>query len=227
MKLKKCELIQSTICFLGHVISHGKVEKSLHLVEAIASAEVPKTMSQLRSFMGLANYHRKFIKGFSKIAASLNKHLSGTSKNVLLSEEANEANELTNVDNVLSLPEFELPFILYTDASENCIGTDLLQEIEGIERPIALFSRTMNEAERIYDTSQKELLAIVKAVEHFQLFLFRKKFKIRTYHAPLLSIKTNANPSGRLSRWLDHLSIYTFEIEHKKGADNLLADVLS
>ena len=59
------------------------------------------------------------------------------------------------------------------------------------------------------------------------MFLLRKKFKIRTDHAPLLSIKTNANPSGSLARWLDHLSIYTFEIEHKKGAGNLLADALS
>ena len=71
------------------------------------------------------------------------------------------------------------------------------------------------------------MLAIVKAVEHFRLFLFRKKFKIRTDNAPLLSIKTNTNPSGRLARWLNHLSIYTFEIEHKRGADNLLAEALS
>ena len=104
-------------------------------------------MTQLRGFMGLANYYRKFIKGFSKIEAPLNKHLSGTSKNVLLSEEAKEAfeklkRELTNVDNVLSLPEFELPFILETDASDNCIGAAILQEIECIERPIAFFSRT-------------------------------------------------------------------------------------
>ena len=82
----------------------------------------------------------------------------------------------------------------------------------------------MNDAEKNYDTSQKELLAILKAVEHFRVFLFRTKFKIRTDHFPLTSIKTNTNPSGRLARWLDHLSMYTFEIEHKKGTDNLLAD---
>ena len=135
MKLKKYEFIQSKIRFLGHVISHGKVEKSFHLVAAIASADVPKTMTQLRRFMGLANYYRKFIKGFSKIAAPLNKLPSGTSKNVLLSEEAKEAfqklkRELKNVDNVLSLPEFELPFILETDASDKCKGAALLQEKE-------------------------------------------------------------------------------------------------
>ena len=123
--------------------------------------------------------------------------------------------------------DFDLPFVLETDASDNCMCAALLQEIEGVERPIAFFSRTMNDAERTYDTSQKELLAIVKAVEHFRLFLFRTKFKIRTDHAPLTSIKINSNPSGRLARLLDHLSMHTFEIEHKKGTDNLLADALS
>ena len=229
VKLKKCEFLQSTIRFFGHVISHGKVEKSLHLVKAIASAEVPKTMTQLRSFMGLASYFRKFIKGFSKFAAPLKKHLNVTGKNVLLSEDAKEAFEKLKQEltNVLALPDFDLPFILETDASDNCIGAAQLQEIEGVKRTIAFLSRKMNDAERNYDTSQKELLAIVKAVEHFRLFLLRTKFKIRTDHAPLTSIKTNANPSRRLARWLDHLSMYTFEIEHKKGTDNLLTDALS
>ena len=91
------------------------MEKSQHLVEAIASAELPKTMRQLRGFMGLANYYRKFIKEFAKIAAPLNKHLNNTDKIVLLSGEACKAfekqiQELTDTDNILSLPDFQLPF---------------------------------------------------------------------------------------------------------------------
>ena len=84
IKLKKCEFIKSRIRFLGHVISFGQVEKSQHLVESIAMAELPRTMRQLRGFMGLANYYRMFIKNFAKIAAPLNKHLNNTDKNVLL-----------------------------------------------------------------------------------------------------------------------------------------------
>ena len=96
-------------------------------MEAIAAAELPKTMRQLRGFMGLANYYRKFIKGFAKIAAPLNIHLINTEKAVMLDDEAEKAlvklkSELTNMDNVLSLPDFELPFILETDASDECIG---------------------------------------------------------------------------------------------------------
>ena len=100
------------------------------MVEAISIAELPKTMTQLRSFMGLANYYRKFIKNFAKIAAPLNRHLNNTDKNVLLTEDAIEAfeklkQELTDMDNVLSLPNFDLPFILETDAIDDCIGAAL------------------------------------------------------------------------------------------------------
>ena len=91
---------------MGHIISHGQVKKSKHLVEAIATAELPKTMRQLRGFMGLANYYRKFIKNFAKIAAPLNKHLNNIEKTVLLPDDAIKAfetlkQELTNMDNIL------------------------------------------------------------------------------------------------------------------------------
>ena len=111
-------------------------------------------MRQLRGFMDLANYFRKFIKGFAKIAAPLNKHLNSTDKNVFMSEDACEGfeklkAELTNVDNILSLPDFELPLILETDASDECIGAALMQRIDGKDHPIAFFSRSMTSAERI------------------------------------------------------------------------------
>ena len=199
------------------MISHGQVEKSQHLVEAIASAELPKTIRQLRGFMGLANYYRKFIKGFAKTAAPLNKHLNNTDKAFLLTDEAEKAfeklkSELTNMDNVLSLPDFESPFILETDASDDCIGAALMQRIEGKDLPIAFYSRAMTSAEKNYDTSQKELLAVIKSVEHFRQFLYGKEFVIKTDHHPLTSIATKSKPSVRLWRWLSKLADYQFKI---------------
>ena len=90
-------------------------------------------MRQLRGFRGLANYYRKFIKNFVKIAAPLNKHLNARDKAVLLSDDATKAferlkQELTNMDYVLSLPDFDLTFILETDASDNCLGAALIQK---------------------------------------------------------------------------------------------------
>ena len=114
IKIKKCEFIKPIIKFLGHLISHGQVEKRQHLVEANATAELPKTMRQLPGFMGLANYYRKFINVFAKIAARLNKNLNSTDKNVLLSEDACEAfeklkTELTNMDNILCRTTYRFP----------------------------------------------------------------------------------------------------------------------
>ena len=232
IKIKKCEFIKPSIKFLGHKISYGKVEMSQHLVEAIADAELPKTMRQLRGFMGLANYYRKFIKGFAKIASPLNKHLNNTDKAVMLSEDAKKSFEtlkleLTNMENILSLPDFNIQFILETDASDDCIGAALMQKVDNKDCPIAFFSRSMTNAEKNYDTSQKELLAVVKAVDHFRQFLYSKEFIIKTDHHPLTSITTKAKPSVRLGRWLSELADYAFKIEHKKGVDNVLADALS
>ena len=155
--------------------------------------------------MGLENYYRKFIKGFAKIAAPLNKHLNSTYKNVLVSDDAKEAfeklkSELTNMDNVLSLPDFELPLIIKTDASDKRIGIALMQRIEWKDLPIAFYSRSMTSAERNYDTSQKELLAVIKSVEHFKQFLYGKEFVIKTDHHPLTSIAKKSKPSVRFGR---------------------------
>ena len=131
------------------------------------------------------------------------------------------------MDNILSLPNFDVNFILETDASDNCTGAAPMQKIYGKECPIAFHSRTMTVAEKNYDTSQKELLAIVKSVEHFKQFLYGKELKIKTDRQPLTAIKTKSKPSIRLGRWLNNLADYSFKIEHKKGTDNILADALS
>ena len=145
-------------------------------------------------------------------------------------EDAQEAferlkKELT--DTILSLPNFDLNFLLETDASDNCIGMAPMQKIDGKECPIAFYSRTMTVAEKNYDTSQKELLAILKSVEHFKQFLYGKEFIIKTDHQPLTAIKTKAKPSIKLVRWLNDLAEYSLEIEHKEGTDKILADALS
>ena len=191
-----------------------------------------KTMRQLRGFMGLANYYRKFIKGFAKIAAPLNKHLNNTDKVVMLSDDAKKSFvtlkvELTNMENILSLPNFDIPFILESDTSDDCIGAALMQRIDDKDCPIAFYSRSMTNAEKNYDTSQEELLAVVKALDHFRQFLYGKEFIIKTDHHPLTSITTKSKPSGRLGRWFSELADYSFKIVHKKGADNVLADALS
>ena len=95
-----------------------------------------------------------------------------------------------------------MPFILETDASDDCIGAALMQRIECKDLPIAFYSRAMTNAEKNYDTSQKELLAVIKSVEHFRQFLYGKEFVIKMDHHPLKSITTKSKPPVRLGRWL-------------------------
>ena len=99
-----------------------------------------------------------------------------------------------------------------------------MHRIKGKDLPIAFYSRSMTSAERNYDTSQKELLAVIKSVEHFKQFLYGKEFVIKTDHHPLTSIAKKSKPSVRFGRWLSELADSQFKIEHKKGVENILAD---
>ena len=181
------------------------MEKSQHLVEDIASAEHPKTMRQLRGFMGLANYYRMFIKGFAKIAAPLNKHLNNTDKNVL-SEDACEAfekqkQELTDMDNILSLPDFDLPFILETDASDECIEAALMQRVEG-KTVLSLFTAKPRLVLRRIMTLVKKNYWRLSKRWSISNNSSMGKCLIKTDHHPLLSITTKSKPSVRLGRCL-------------------------
>ena len=158
--------------------------------------------------MGLANYYRKFIKGFAKIAATLNKHLNNTDKVVMLSDDAKKSFEtlkleLTNMGNILSLPNFDITFILETDASDDCIGAALMQRVDNKDCPIAFYSRSMTNAEKNYDTSQKELLTVVKAEDHFRQFLYGKEFVIKTDHHPLTSNYNKVKTIGLVRKMVE------------------------
>ena len=102
-----------------------------------------------------------------------------------------------------------------------------MQSIDGKKFPIAFYSRTMSQAKKKYVTSHKELLAIEKAVEHFQQFLYRNEFIIKTDHLTLTSIQTNSKLSARIGKWLGDLSEYNCKIDNKKGKANVFADALS
>ena len=129
---------------------------------------------------------------------------------------------------VLSLPNFELPFILTTDASDNGYGAILEQENEKGERKvIAYYSKSYTRAQKKYGTSEQELLAIVMAVEHFHTYLYGGKVKIFTDHAPLTHLANKKNPHPRMERWMLRLECYQLEFKHKPGKDNIAADMLS
>lgn len=160
VKMEKCEFAQQEIRFLGHLVSKNQVRMDPKKVQAIVDWQAPRHVKDLRSFLGLANYYRKFIAGYSKKAASLTDLLKKDAKWVW-SKQCEEAfQNLKNAiasEPILKLPDFELPFEVHTDASDKAIGGVLVQE----GHPVAFESRKLNDAEQRYSTHEKEMVAVV------------------------------------------------------------------
>ena len=128
---------------------------------------------------------------------------------------------------ILSFPNFSEPFILDTDASNTAIGAVLSQRIDGQEKVVAYASRALTKSERKYCVTRKELLAVVHFVKYFRHYLYGKRFTVRTDHGSLRWLLNFKNPEGQLARWIEVLSTYDMEIQHRPGAQHKNADALS
>jgi hypothetical protein len=209
-------------------------------VKALFAYDRPKTLKQLQGFLGLANYYRKFIESFAKHAAPLYKMMKDTPpgiKNsrvsITLDIDAEHAflylRSVLTTYPLLGLPDFARAFTLATDACEYAIGAVLSQEVESKEKPIAYFSRALSKTQRNYSTSEKELMAIVVAIEHFHEYLYGVQFVVLTDHQPLTGLfkGTNAKSVSRLARWTARLQNYSFRVQYKRGKANGNADAMS
>jgi hypothetical protein len=119
---------------------------------------------------------------------------------------------------VLAYPNFEIPFILTTDASKVAVTAILSQVQDGVENPIAYASRQLNKAERSYTASEIEMLALVWATKYFRCYLYGKKFLVRTDHSALTNLRNFAENNSRRLRWSLKLSELDFTVEHRAGS---------
>jgi hypothetical protein len=232
MKLQpdKCEFLRKEVSYLGHVIGQDGVRPDERRIEAVKDYPQPKTTRELKGFLGLAGYYRRFIPNFSKIAKPLTELLKKDAPYVW-SDKTDEAftslKTALTTEPLLQYPDFSKPFILTTDASKDAIGAVLSQGTIGKDPPIAYASRTLNRAERSYPTVEQELLAIVWGCKYDREYLFGRTFTIVTDHRPLTWIFNVKDPSSRLLRWRLKLEEYTYEVVYKKGSCNTNADALS
>ena len=198
----------------------------------IVEAPQPKTKTQLRAFLGLAGYYRRFVPSYATVAAALTDLLRKCSPNKL---EWSNAQELAfrqlkaalSSKPVLRLPDWNRQFIVRTDASDIGLGAVLLQEREDGIFPILYFSKKLNKAERNYSVGEKECLAIVWAVGKLQVYLYGRAFVIQTDHRPLLYLDQAKLTNPRVMRWALALQPYRYRTESIKGTDNVGADYLS
>lgn len=230
IQLDKCEFLKRETEFLGHIISGEGVKPNPDKIEKIISWPLPKTQKEIKQFLGLAGYYRRFIKDFSKITRPMTKYLKKEEKVNVQDHNYIQAfstlKQILSTDQVLAYPQFDNPFILTTDASDFAIGAVLSQIQDNVEKPIAFASRTLNDAETRYATIEKEALAIVWAINKFKPYLYGAKFTLLTDHKPLTFLK-NSSKNDKILRWALDLKNYSFDVLYKEGKTNVVADALS
>jgi len=226
----KSEFLKKELEYLGHIVTEKGVKPNPKKIETIKAFPMPKTRKEIKSFLGLLGYYRRFIRDFAKITKPLTQQLKGKS-DVTIDDNYIKTFEFCKTllcnDPILQYPDFTKSFILTTDASNVAIGAVLSQGTVGNDRPIAYASRTLSESETHYATIKKELLAIVWAVKYFRPYLFGNKFLLVTDHKPLVWLKNLKEPNSMLVRWKLQLLEYDCEVIYKKGSQNVVADALS
>lgn len=230
VQLDKCEFFRKEVAYLGHVITPDGVKPNPDKIYAIKNFPIPKTQTEIKSFLGLIGYYRKFIKDFAKITKPLTLCLKKDSKINIDDKYISAFNTCKNLlinSPILQYPDFSQKFILTTDASNIALGGVLSQGSIGSDKPIAFASRTLNESEQKYSTIEKELLAIVWACKYFRPYLFGRKFTIYTDHRPLVWLFNLKEPNSKLVRWRLKLEEYDYDITYKAGKTNTNADALS
>ena len=230
LKPNKCHFGQSRVNYLGHVITPEGLQPDPEKIKVVQEYPVPRTVRDIRAFMGLANYYRKFVKNFAKMASPLHDLTKKGTKFVWTStcQVAFDAlkKALTEAP-ILSYPDFTQPFLLSTDASDDALGMVLGQKQNGREVVIAYGGRKLNPAERNYSVTEREALAVVAGIKHFQHYLYGRKFTVFTDHNAVRWLMNIREPTGRLARWALVLQQYDFEIVHRAGKNNGNADALS
>ncbi len=230
LKPSKCTFFQKEVTFLGHVVSEAGVSTDPSKIEVVKDWPVPIDVKQVRSFLGLSGYYRRFIKDFAKIAAPLHKL---TRKGTLFewSEKCQAAFEtlktaLTTAP-VLGYPSCDGQYTLDTDASHQAIGSVLSQDQKGKETVIAYFSKVLKKEEKNYCITRKELLAVVESVKHFRYYIYGRPTILRTDNAAVSWLRNLKDPAGQMARWLQHLETFDLQVTHRPGYKHTNADALS
>jgi len=230
LKRKKCVFASAIVEYLGHTVGLGTVAPRMQKVEAILNFPRPADRKQLRSYLGLAGYYRKFIPHYAHIAATLT-NLLRKNASFKWSEETEAAfldlkSRLASRP-ILRPPDFTLPFAVAVDASDIAIGAVLFQTIDGIEHPVCYYSRRLNVHQHNYSTVEKEAFALLMAMRNFGVYFDNKPVTVYSDHSPLQFLHKMANHNQKLLRWALELQQFSMTIVHRPGSKNLIPDILS
>lgn len=225
LKRSKCSFAETSVSYLGHVVSGQGVAMDTSKVEAITSWPTPASVRALRGFLGLAGYYRRFIKDFGSIAAPLTGLLKKDA--FRWSSVADDAFKMLQraltTASVLALPDFTSAFIVECDASGSGIGVVLHQG----NGAITFFSRALPPRHRGLAAYERELIGLAQAVRHWHPYLWGRVFIVRTDHQPLKFILDQRLATIPQHHWVSKLLGFDFSVEYKPGRANIVADALS
>ncbi|CAM8994324.1 unnamed protein product [Rhodiola kirilowii] len=224
-KPSKCDIACSRVQYLGHLISHAGVEVDGDKIQVVKDWPTPGSIKQLRSFLGLAGYYRRFVRNHAQVSAPLTDLLrkDAYAWSPMAAEAFNALKKALATTPVLALPDFTHPFTIQTDASGSGIGAVLLQH----SRPLAYFSKKFTPTMQRSSTYNRELCALVAAVHKWRQYLLGGRFVIETDHQPLRTILTQTIHTPEQQKWIAKLMGFDFEVKYRPGRNNGPADALS
>nr|KAJ0208747.1 hypothetical protein LSAT_V11C400201640 [Lactuca sativa] len=230
LNFEKCHFMVSQGLILGHIVSKKGIEVDKAKIDFIQSLPYPTCVREVRSFLGHAGFYRRFIKDFSKITRPMCQLLQKEVDfefNEACKDAFDKLKELLTSAPIMQAPNWDLPFEIMCDASNYAIGAVLGQKNGRASHMIYYASRTLDNSQRNYSTTEKELLAIVFALEKFRQYLLGTKVIVYLDHAALKYLMTKKDAKPRLIRWILLLQEFDLEIRDKSGCENLIVDHLS
>ncbi|CAM4575830.1 unnamed protein product [Caretta caretta] len=233
VKAKKCQIGLNRVTYLGHQVGQGTISPLQAKVDAIQKWPVPKSKKQVQSFLGLADYYRRFVPHYSQIAAPLTDLTKKKQPNAVqwtgkCQKAFNKLKATLMSDPVLRAPDFDKPFLVTTDASERGVGAVLMQKGPDREfHPVVFLSKKLSERESNWSVTEKECYAIVYALEKLRPYVWGRRFHLQTDHAALKWLHTVKETNKKLLRWSLALQDFDFDVQHISGVSNKVADALS
>ena len=230
MKKSKCKFFLKEIQYLGHILSATGICPLPSKTHAIRNMNPPTTPKQVRAFLGLVGYYRKFIGGFAQLAKPLTL-LTRQRVKFEWTPQHQEAfihlKEAIVQAPILHYPNPNKPYIVYTDASDDACGAQLSQEHEGTKFPIAFLSHTFSETQHKWSTTEQEAFGVYYAITKWNYYLQGAKIIVRNDHKPLAKFLNGKNANNKVNRWSLELATYNITFEWISGTQNKAVDCLS
>ncbi len=232
VKKNKCVFGKRKLEFLGHLIGNGVVSVPETRVRAILEHPLPRSRKQLRGFLGLVGFYRRFVRGIHRWTSALTPHTSGSGTGRIewtgpMKEAFRKLCHVLSDSVVLCVPQRSDNFVLECDACSSGVGA-VLSVVRGEEtRPVAFFSHQLKGAQMRYSAQELECLAVVEAITHFAYYLYGASFTVLTDHRGLESLRDGKQCNRRVHGWSMKLSEFDFIIKYRSGVDNVVADDLS